>query len=84
MYSILLSNRAEKQLDKFDNKQYQKIKIAILTLKDNPRPFGCIKLTNQEGYRIRVGSYRILFEIDDSEKNVKIYSVKHRKDAYRK
>ena len=39
MYSILLSNRTEKQLDKFDNKQYQKIKIAILTLKDNPRPF---------------------------------------------
>ncbi len=84
MYSILLSNRAEKQLDKFDNKQYQKIKIAILTLIDNPRPFGCIKLTNQEGYRIRVGNYRILFEIDDSKKNVKIYSVKHRKDAYRK
>jgi mRNA interferase RelE/StbE len=52
-------------------------------LKENPRPVGCKKLTNQEGYRIRIGNYRILYTIEDENKIVMIYRVGHRRDVYR-
>ena len=52
-------------------------------LKDNPRPVGCKKLTNEEGYRIRVGNYRILYKIDDKNFSINIYKITHRKDVYR-
>lgn len=54
-----------------------------MMLKVNPRPVGCKKLTNEEGYRIRVGNYRILYTIDDTNSSVNIYKIAHRKDVYR-
>jgi mRNA interferase RelE/StbE len=52
-----------------------------MMLKVNPRPVGCKKLTNEEGYRIRVGNYRILYTIDDTNSSVNIYKIAHRKDV---
>jgi mRNA interferase RelE/StbE len=52
-------------------------------LKENPRPVGCKKLTNEEGYRIRVGNYRILYTINDANKLVDVFKISHRKDSYR-
>jgi mRNA interferase RelE/StbE len=53
-------------------------------MENNPRPDGCIKLSDSEEYRIRVGIYRILYEIDDDRKIVSIYKIEHRKDIYKK
>ncbi|MFC1808186.1 type II toxin-antitoxin system RelE/ParE family toxin, partial [Candidatus Omnitrophota bacterium] len=61
----------------------QSIKNKILSLSSKPRPFGSLKLTNENGYRIRVGTFRILYRVDDSSKEVIIYRIKHRKDVYR-
>ena len=83
MYKICIISKAKKDLDNFQDKIFTKIKKIILSLADNPRPYGAIKLTNEEGYRIRVGDYRILYRIVDQEKEIYIYRVKHRKDAYR-
>jgi len=83
MYQIKLDKRVEKELDKIPEKIFDKIKKVILALKDNPRPLGVKKLTNQEHWRIRVGEYRILYEIDDQDKVIVIFKIKHRKEVYK-
>ncbi|MCH7826532.1 MAG: type II toxin-antitoxin system RelE/ParE family toxin [Bacteroidetes bacterium] len=52
-------------------------------LRVNPRPIGVQKLSDENGYRLRSGNYRILFILNDKIKNIFIYRIKHRKDAYR-
>jgi mRNA interferase RelE/StbE len=83
MYRLEVITPAQKDLDAFHGKAFELIKKKILSLSSNPRPFGAIKLTQEEGYRIRVRRYRILYRIDGKEKEVIIYRVKHRKEAYR-
>jgi len=53
-------------------------------LANNPRPTGAIKLTNSDLYRIRVSSYRVVYEINDQEIKVVIIRIRHRRDAYGK
>lgn len=83
MYSIKIIPQAQKDLDKIPAKIFPKIKEEILKLEQNPRAHGAIKLTAEQGYRLRVGDYRILYRIDDVLKTVYLYRVKHRKDVYR-
>ena len=82
-YRLKVISRAEKDLDSIGGRDFDAVKKKILALTENPRPFGSQKLTNEEGYRIRIGDFRILYRVDDSSKEVLIYRVKHRKDAYR-
>jgi mRNA interferase RelE/StbE len=83
MYKIQIIPSAIKDLDQLDDKFFSQIKDKILSLSSNPRPPNTLKLTAEEGYRIRSGDYRILYRIDDKNKVIYIYRVKHRKDAYR-
>lgn len=83
MYKLKVIDRAQKDLDAFHGETFEKIRKTISGLSGNPRPFGAIKLTQDEGYRVRIGDYRILFRINDALKEVIIYRIKHRKDAYR-
>jgi mRNA interferase RelE/StbE len=66
----------------------QRIQSAVLekieALADNPRPPGAIKLTNSELYRIRVSTYRVIYEINDREIKIVIIRIRHRRDAYGK
>lgn len=66
-YIIVLSKKSEKQLDKLSNSDAKPIFEAISGLSKNPRPHGYIKLKGRDGYRIRVGSYRIIYDIHDFE-----------------
>ena len=52
-------------------------------LPENPRPSGCRKLHGSAGWRLRVGRYRIVYEIDDARQIVTVLKVAHRKDVYR-
>lgn len=84
MYQVLIEKKAEKDLKDLPSDFFKLIIKHILALKENPRPSGCRKIVGSENdWRIRVGSYRIVYEIQDKEKTVKIYRVKHRKDVYR-
>jgi mRNA interferase RelE/StbE len=83
MYKLKIIPQAQKDLDTLPAKIFNRIKSAILNLSEDPRPYGAIKLTGQEGYRIREGDYRILYRIDDSSKEIYIYRLKHRKEVYR-
>lgn len=83
MYKIEVIPSALKDLDNSEKKLFIQIKNKIDSLKSNPRPSNCIKLTAEEGYRIRSGDYRILYRIDDKNKIVYIYRIKHRRESYR-
>ena len=83
MHEISIIPSARKDLDDLDKKVFIQIKNKIISLASNPRPSGCLKLTVEEGYRIRSGNYRILYRIDDKNKMIYVYRVKHRKESYR-
>lgn len=75
-YNVIVEAKVDKDTKGIPKNDLQKIDEEILKLKDKPRPFGCKKLTEGEGYRIRVGNYRILYTIDDKAKIVVIYRVR--------
>lgn len=75
---------AEKELERLPAAIVQRIRDAIRQLADNPRPHGYVKLKGYDNkYRIRVGNYRVLYEIHEAVVLVLIVQVVHRKDAYR-
>lgn len=82
-YKINIRPSAIKDLDSLPEKEAQKISFRLFQLKEEPRPIGVQKLSLKEGYRIRCGNYRILFEINDVSKTVFIYRIKHRKEVYK-
>ncbi len=81
--SVRLLPSALRDLDTLDPPVYRRLKTAILRLSDEPRPPGALKLTGEEGYRIRIGDYRVLYRVDGASSTVFIYRVKHRREAYR-
>jgi mRNA interferase RelE/StbE len=81
-YSLNFSRQALKELERIPEPFYSKIKQAIRALTVNPRPHGYIKLKNRDGYRIRVGNYRIIYDIFDTELIVDIITIGDRKDVY--
>ena len=83
MYRVLLEEKVHKSIAELPPAIATRIYRALASLQQSPRPFGVLKLTDQEGYRLRIGDYRILYEINDTEKLVTVYRIKHRKEAYR-
>ena len=82
-YKVEIRRSALKEIKKLPQKELKKILKTIQTLSNNPRPKGCQKLSDKERYRIRVGSYRILYSIEDDILVVYVVKVAHRKDVYR-
>ncbi|MGB8491544.1 MAG: type II toxin-antitoxin system RelE/ParE family toxin [Bacteroidales bacterium] len=82
-YTVLIERYAQKQIMKLDKKVIPGIKTAISGLADNPRPYGYKKLKGEDAYRIRVGDYRVIYEIYDGKIIVTVVSVGHRKDIYK-
>lgn len=81
-YTIILSKKAQKQLDKLPDNIIAPIVIAISSLEENPRPNGYKKLKGRDAYRIRTGDYRIIYSIFDNELIVDVITLGHRKDIY--
>ncbi|MEW5799991.1 MAG: type II toxin-antitoxin system RelE/ParE family toxin [Bacteroidota bacterium] len=82
-YQIVIKPSAQKDLDNLPDNEVLRITRKLEQIAEEPRSIGVQKLTGEEGYRIRSGNYRILFEIDDEKKIVFIYRIKHRKEVYR-
>lgn len=82
-YKIGYRASAERQLRKLGSAPQSRIVAAIEKLADDPRPFGCRKLQGREGYRIRIGEYRVVYDIHDRIITVEIIDIGHRKDMYR-
>lgn len=82
-YAVSILRRAQKELSQLPADDYERVRDAIGALACDPRPPGCLKLTGREGWRIRAGDYRVIYEIDDKQQAVTIFHVGHRSDVYR-
>lgn len=83
MYKIQVTRQAMKDLSNLPEDYAQAISQHIDALAEQPRPAGVKKLRGDDGYRVRVGIYRILYTLDDAARLVTVYRVKHRREAYR-
>lgn len=83
-YELDVKKSAAKEVADLPSKDIQRIVEKIQSLRTNPRPSGSEKLSGDDKYRIRQGTYRVLYEIDDASLTVTIVKVAHRREVYRK
>ena len=81
-YIVFILRRAQKELAQLPVETYERVLEAIRGLAEDPRPPGYLKLTGREGWRIRVGRHRVIYEVDDSEQTITVLQVGHRRDVY--
>ncbi len=83
-YNVELTRTAEKQLRRIAKRDRNRLVEAIRGLADRPRPNGARKLQGYDDvYRIRVGQYRVVYEVFDDRMVVIVLKVGHRKDIYK-
>ena len=83
-YSLEISRTAEKQLKRLPATVQRRVAAMLLSFEIEPRPIGCKKLSGFENtYRVRLGDYRIIYEIHDRIVTVTALKIGHRKDIYR-
>ena len=83
IYQLAILRRAVKEMARLPEKDMLRVEDDVEALASNPLPHGARKLTGRDGYRIRSGDYRIVYEINDRLRSVTVLHVGHRKDIYR-
>ncbi len=84
MYRVEFASRAQRMFRNLPADVQRRLDPAIQALSQNPRPSGCKKLSGEESvWRIRVGDYRIIYQIRDNELLVLVVKVGHRREIYR-
>ena len=81
-HSIKIERSAQKYLSSLDVQLRRRIMQAIDKLATIPRPVDCKKLRSMDAYRIRVGDYRVIYEIHDNVLVVLVIKIAHRREAY--
>lgn len=82
-YKVDITNSARKEIKNLDSQVIKRIVEQLKSLEENPFPSGYKKLIAKDGYRIRVGDYRIIYDVLEAEKIIRVYKAGHRKDIYR-
>ena len=82
-YHIQIKRNAQKALAKIPQSHQDRIINKIYTLAESPHPQGCKKLSGRPAWRIRVGNYRVLYEVHDNELIILVVQIGHRRDVYR-
>ena len=84
LYKVDIRKPAFKELQSIDRKIIPHIWQQIKKLAENPRPMNSVKLWGTKlSYRIRIGNYRVVYQIDEHIKTVTVYRINHRKEVYR-
>ena len=84
-HTVEIRPRARRDVKRLPQDIQVRLIAKIRSLASNPRPRGVIKMEGPEGtYRMRVGNYRIIYDIHDEHKRVLVVRVRHRRDVYRK
>ena len=83
-YDISFLPIAKKELSKIPIREYNRIKEVISKFTIEPIPNNCLKLSGRNAWRIRVGDYRVIYEIDDKNHEVIVVHIGHRKFIYKK
>lgn len=82
MYKILIERGAEQDLDRIETKMRNRVIAHLLMLRNDPRTNAKKLKGIDNAWRIRIGNFRIIYEIEDKNRIVKIYRIKHRSKAY--
>ena len=83
-YEITFARSARRELQALEAQLVARIWARIQALRGQPRPPGCRKVQGEEAvWRIRVGDYRVIYEIKDATRIIDVVAVRHRRDAYR-
>lgn len=82
-YELRIKPSAVKELRALQERDRARIVERIQALSQDPRPRGCEKLTDGARYRVRQGTFRVLYEVDDGERTVTIVKIGHRRHVYR-
>ncbi len=81
-YRVDVRPAAVRALRKVDHQDRPRIQAAIALLAQDPRPPGARALRGRDGYRVRVGDYRILYTVDDGVLVVVVVTLGHRREVY--
>ena len=82
-YRISIVRSAEKEFLRLPGHIQTRARSKMLALELDPRPTGCKKLSGSDRHRIRIGDYRVVYNIDDPQKHIAILSIGHRREIYR-
>ncbi len=83
-FEIEFASSAARRFFKLTAETQRRLQPKIDALADEPRPPRCEKLSGANAYRVRVGDYRIVYEIDDADERITIALIDDRKDIYRR
>ncbi len=84
MYQVVVERSAEKDLKRLSAVVQSRVAIALRSLAENPRPAGSRKLAGtKHDWRVRVGDHRIIYEIADVIRVVRVQRIRHRREVYR-
>jgi mRNA interferase RelE/StbE len=85
VYEVLLERRAQRDIKNLPAEVFHRIIPSIKALAEDPKPPGCRKIAGSKNdWRIRIGEYRVIYEIDEHAEAVKVMRVRHRREVYRK
>ncbi|MFZ0827199.1 MAG: type II toxin-antitoxin system RelE/ParE family toxin [Verrucomicrobiia bacterium] len=82
-YQVILTKSVRKELDRLPDDVASRILARLAGLETNPRPADVKKLKGRDAWRIRVGDYRVIYEIHDRILQVIVITVGHRREVYR-
>jgi mRNA interferase RelE/StbE len=82
-YTVIIPRFVQKQLDRLPNDILERVLRRLTGLETQPRPPDVKKLKGRDAWRIRVGDYRVIYEIPDRALQVILVSVGHRREVYR-
>ena len=82
-FEVRLKRSAEKELSRLPSKLRERIERRLLLLEDSPFPSGAKRLQGNDRFRLRVGDYRVLYEVNHALQVIEIVAIGHRRDVYR-
>ena len=82
-FQIILPKSVQKELDRLPDEIANRILARLAGLETNPRPADVKKLKGRDAWRIRVGDYRVIYEIHDRVLQIVVITVGHRREIYR-
>ncbi len=82
-YQVNLPKTVQKQLNALPQELKQRILKALVHLQEEPKPANSLQMKGGQGFRLRIGDYRVLYDIDDSSQIINLRRIGHRREIYR-
>lgn len=82
IYKLFFDSHALTSFGRLPSEQYERVRDAIAALAKEPRPLGCLSLVGRAGWHLRVGAYRVVYEIDDAQQSIAIIHIGQMRDTY--